>query len=165
MTPRKHAHCSWCGAAFADAPFPRTCARCRRTTWLNPLPVAVLALPVDDGVLVIRRNEGAGRGELALPGGFIEVGETWQQACARELFEETGVTIDAAAVQDLAVRSSPDGFLLVFGLGPVVREAALPPFTVGAEISERLVVREPVPLAFPLHEELLRLALARRRPG
>lgn len=160
---RKHAHCSWCGAAFPDVPFPRTCTRCHRTTWLNPLPVAVLVLPVDDGVLLIRRNEGTGKGELALPGGFIDAGETWQQACARELFEETGIRITAAAVESFAVRSSSDGFLLVFGRGPALREADLPPFVPGREISERRVARDFVRLAFPLHEEMLRLAL-RKQP-
>ncbi|MEW6432420.1 MAG: NUDIX domain-containing protein [Myxococcota bacterium] len=161
MNFRKHAHCSWCGAAFPDGPFPRTCTHCRRTTWLNPLPVAVLVLPVDDGVLVIRRNEGAGKGELALPGGFIDLGETWQEACARELYEETGIRIAAETVESLGVRSAPDGFLLVFGRGPWLREADLPPFVAGPEIAERRVVREPVKLAFALHEEMLRLALGR----
>ena len=158
---KKHAHCSWCGAAFPDVPFPRTCTRCRRTTWLNPLPVAVLVLPVDDGVLVIRRNEGTGKGELALPGGFIDAGESWQEACARELYEETGITIGAETVESFGVRSASDGFLLVFGKGPLLREADLPPFVAGSEISERRVVREVVKLAFPLHEEMLRLALRR----
>jgi 8-oxo-dGTP pyrophosphatase MutT (NUDIX family) len=156
---RKHAHCSWCGAAFPDGPFPRTCTRCKRTTWLNPLPVAVLLLPVDDGILLIRRNEGTGKGHLALPGGFIDLGETWQQACARELREETRVEVDASAVELFGVRSASDGFLLVFGRGPRLRAADLPAFTPGPEIAERLVVTAPVPLAFPLHEEMLKLAL------
>jgi len=160
---RKHGHCSWCGAAFPDTPFPRTCARCKRTTWLNPLPVAVLVLPVDDGVLVIRRNEGAGKGHLALPGGFIDAGESWQQACARELHEETRIVIAPDAVELFGVRSSDDGFLLVFGRGPRLREVDLPAFSPGSEIAERRVVREVVPLAFPLHEEMLRLALGASR--
>lgn len=160
---RKHGHCSWCGAAFPEAPFPRTCARCRRTTFLNPLPVAVLLLPVDDGVLVIRRNEGTGKGHLALPGGFMDLGESWQQACARELREETRVVVAPEAVELFGVRSAPDGFLLVFGRGPRLREADLPAFAPGSEISERLVVTAPVPLAFPLHEEMLQLALGARR--
>ncbi|MEW5743018.1 MAG: NUDIX domain-containing protein [Myxococcota bacterium] len=158
---RKHGHCSWCGAEFPDTPFPRTCQSCKRTTWLNPLPVAVLLLPVDDGFLLIRRAEATGHGKLALPGGFIDLGETWQRACARELFEETGITISADEVTCAGVRSSPDGFLLVFGRGPRLREVDLPAFVPNAEISERLVTRAPVPLAFTLHEEMLRQAFAR----
>ena len=160
----KHSHCSWCGGAFAaDSAWPRTCPRCNRMTWLNPLPVAVLVQPVDEGVLVIRRGEASGRGLLALPGGFIDHGETWQQACARELREETGLEIDSATVRELAVRSSPDGFLLVFGVAPRLTASALPPFTPSSEILERLVVTSPIPLAFSLHEEILRLAFAAPR--
>jgi len=157
----KHSHCSWCGGPFTSPTWPRHCSRCGRTTWLNPLPVAVLVLPVDEGVLLIRRGEGTGRGQLALPGGFMDQKETWQQACARELFEETAIRIEPTGITELGVRSSPDGFLLVFGRAQRVTEASLPPFVPSSETLERLVVREPVPLAFPLHEEMLRLVLQR----
>src|SRR5205814_8192464 len=91
MKLKKHSHCSYCGAAYpADAPFPRTCSPCGNTTWVNPIPVAVCLLPVDGGLLVIRRAIPPKVGELALPGGYVDLSETWQQAAARELEEETG---------------------------------------------------------------------------
>ena len=80
---QKNSHCSYCGARFAeDGPWPRRCAACANVSYLNPLPVAVLLQPVDDGLLVIRRAI-APVGRLALPGGFIDVGESWQAAAAR----------------------------------------------------------------------------------
>ena len=43
----QHAHCSYCGNRYDDGlPWPRTCAGCGETTWSNPLPVAVVLLPV-----------------------------------------------------------------------------------------------------------------------
>jgi ADP-ribose pyrophosphatase YjhB (NUDIX family) len=42
-------------------------------------------------VLLIRRS---GEGSWGVPGGGIEVGETWQQAARRECQEETGRDID-----------------------------------------------------------------------
>lgn len=42
-------------------------------------------------VLLIRRGRPPYKGRYALPGGFIEIGETAEAACRRELEEETGI--------------------------------------------------------------------------
>lgn len=98
----RHAHCGPCGARFPEGlAFPRRCAACGHVTYVNPVPVAVLLLPVDDGLLVIRRAIEPRKGQLALPGGFIDLGESWQAAAARELREETGH--EAAALRLLGV--------------------------------------------------------------
>ncbi len=158
----RHAYCSWCGTRFAaHAAWPRTCVRCQHQSYLNPLPVAVLVQPVDDGVLLIRRGEpGRGHGSLALPGGFIERGETWQHACARELFEEANISIAPETIEQFRVSSTPDGFLIVVGKAPSLREVDLPAFMPTAESLERVVVSAPQPLAFAMHEEVLRDVLS-----
>ncbi|MEV6038287.1 NUDIX domain-containing protein [Nonomuraea sp. NPDC052116] len=155
MTTR-NSHCSFCGTAYVpDQDWPRTCAGCGNTSYLNPLPVAVMALPVDQGLLVIRRDVEPHRGELALPGGFIDLGESWQQAAARELREETGVIVEADDVRLFDVLSAPDGTVLIFGLGPRTSSAALPPVTATAETTEWLVIDRPQELAFPLHTRMV----------
>jgi len=155
MTQR-NSHCGYCGHPFdAAAPWPRTCAQCGQISYLNPLLVAVTLVPVDDGLLVVRRGIQPGRGQLALPGGYINHDETWQAACAREVREETGVTIDPALIRPFAVRSAlhsvPDSSLLVFGLAPQLRQSELPPFQLDAETLEVLILNEPTDLAFSLH--------------
>ncbi len=151
-----HSHCGSCGARFDPAaPWPRTCAACGATTHRNPLPVAVLLVPVDlDGVLLVQRAiPPLG---LALPGGFIELGEGWQEAAVREAREETGLSIDAAAVRELRVLSAPDGTLLVFGLAPPVPAAALDAFVPSPEVSGLVVADGPrEDLVFPLHAQVL----------
>ena len=42
-------------------------------------------------VLLVRRANPPFKGHYALPGGFVEIGEMVEQACRRELMEETGV--------------------------------------------------------------------------
>jgi ADP-ribose pyrophosphatase YjhB (NUDIX family) len=152
----RNAHCGYCGGTYEkDQAWPRTCGHCQNTAFRNPLPVVVVLLPVDGGLLTIRRNIEPRRGELALPGGFINFGEDWRHAGARELWEETGIQIDPEHLREYRILSTPDGStLLIFAVAPELPE--LPEFIANDECSEQVVIREPVPLAFPLHEQVVR---------
>jgi ADP-ribose pyrophosphatase YjhB (NUDIX family) len=159
---QKDSHCSYCGRPFADgAAWPRTCAGCDSVSYKNPLPVAVLLLPVDGGLLTVRRGIPPQIGKLSLPGGFIDFGETWQEAAVRELSEETNVVVPADEVEEFRVRSSPGGHLLVFGIARPRRSEELPPFVPNEESTERVVLAGPTELAFPLHTEAARLFFER----
>lgn len=152
-----HRHCGTCGGPFADLTWPRACAACGATTWRNPTPVAVLVVPVLGGGVVLIRRRLAPPG-LALPGGFVDHGESWQAAAARELREEAGLVVDPGGVRHARTVSSPDGTrVLIFGVSAPVAE--LPPWTPGEpnhEIDERLVTHAPIELVFPLHTDVLR---------
>jgi ADP-ribose pyrophosphatase YjhB (NUDIX family) len=153
----QHSHCSYCGHPFEiDQAWPRLCAACGNTSFINPVPVAVVLLPVDDGVLVVRRNIPPQIGQLALPGGYINRGESWQQAGARELAEETDIVIQPSDLREFRVKSAPGSTtLLVFGLAPPQRSHDLPPFTPNEETQEISVVQAPQELAFSTHTEAL----------
>jgi ADP-ribose pyrophosphatase YjhB (NUDIX family) len=160
---RQHSHCSFCGSPFHDNQrWPRNCAVCNSKSYRNPLPVTVVLLPVDDGLLLIRRGAAPRQGQLALPGGFIEIHETWQQAAARELREEAGVVVSADLIGEFGVHSTHDGYLLVFGLGPQLRESDLPPFIPNKEAGARVIIGAPAELAFPLHTEAVARFFAKR---
>ena len=151
-------HCSYCGTRYSEGiSWPRICTGCGETTWSNPLPVAVVLLPVTDedgrtGLVVVRRDIEPFRGEIALPGGFIETGESWTEAAIRELREETGLLAGPEEVSLFDVHSSYNGHsLLVFGLLPPRRAETLPPSAPTEEATEWLVLTEPTPLCFPTH--------------
>ena len=56
-------------------------------------------------LLLVRRGHPPFKGKYALPGGFVEIGETVEEACRRELMEETGVK--AGRLRLLGVYSDP----------------------------------------------------------
>ena len=58
-----------------------------------------------DSVLLIQRKFSPFQGQWALPGGFVEIGETTENAVIREFFEETGVK--AAVKRLVGVYSDP----------------------------------------------------------
>jgi 8-oxo-dGTP diphosphatase len=55
------------------------------------LAVDCIAFDAKGRVLLIKRGHPPFEGEYALPGGFVDVGESVEDACRRELMEETGV--------------------------------------------------------------------------
>ena len=162
----KNSHCSHCGHLFRKyEPWPKRCTKCGNVTFLNPIPVAVVLVPVDEGLIVIRRNIEPWRGMLALPGGYINLGETWQEAAVREVYEETGIELQTDEIREFGVRSAMDGTLLIFGLARARSFSSIPPFTATDESSERLVLTEPHELAFELHMEMVEIFFRTKAKG
>jgi 8-oxo-dGTP diphosphatase len=77
-------------------------------TYRNPSPTADIIIELIDRperpiILVERQNEPFG---WAIPGGFIDEGETVEQAARREALEETG--LEVSLVELLGVYSDPE---------------------------------------------------------
>lgn len=167
--------CSRCGTAFETTDsYPRKCAGpgCGLETWANPVPVAVVLVPIErgdrTGLLVIRRGIEPKPGKLAIVGGFVDAGESWQAAGVREVREETGVEISADLEPFWFTSTEPrPNRVLLFATAPRIAAAGLTPFAATDETTERGAVFGPGGLedifAFPLHVEAARRYFAARR--
>ena len=75
------------------------------TKYANPTPTVDVILQRDSRVLMIRRRKDPFKDRLALPGGFINEGETAEEAMKREAIEETSLEVEPVDI--LGVYSDP----------------------------------------------------------
>ena len=68
------------------------CPKCDFINYKNPLPVALAIAVRGKEILLIQRGLPPKKGMWGSPSGFIESGETPEEACLRELKEETGIS-------------------------------------------------------------------------
>lgn len=69
------------------------CPHCQQTIQLfrNPVPTVDVIIEIDDHIVLIeRKNPPLG---WALPGGFVDYGESFETAALREAQEETGLSV------------------------------------------------------------------------
>ncbi|MGA5823069.1 NUDIX domain-containing protein [Kitasatospora sp. NPDC094028] len=161
---RPHSHCHFCGTAYPPGTreWPRTCPGCAEISYRNPLPVTIAVLPVirpdaEPALVVIRRTIEPRSGELAFPGGYMDYGENWQQACVRELREETGIEADPADATLISTASDPNGrFVFLCGLLPARPLAELPPSVPTDETEGWLLATADTTLVWDFHTDILR---------
>ena len=71
----------------------------------NPTPTVDIILERDSNVLMVRRKNDPFKDHLSLPGGFVNEGETVEDAMKREAMEET--SLEVHPIDILGVYSDP----------------------------------------------------------
>ena len=88
-------YCANCGLKnkreYIDGNIRFHCPSCKEIHYENPKPTATLICPRGNSILLGRRAFDPGKGEWGLPGGFMELNETLEEAAMRELKEETNL--------------------------------------------------------------------------
>lgn len=90
--------CPKCGSsAFLENDFKsKRCKECGFTYYFNPLAATVAIIMNSKGeILVATRSKEPAKGTLDLPGGFCDSYETAEEGVAREVLEETGLTVSS----------------------------------------------------------------------
>lgn len=74
---------------------------------------SVTGIVIKDGkVLLVRHTYGDGKGLLIVPGGYVEYGETPQDALKRELLEETSIVVEPKKI--IAIRFNSHDWYIAF---------------------------------------------------
>ena len=113
--------CSYCGQRLIEKSFEKRvhwyCPKCDRIHYENPLPaVAALVLNQKNQLLLVKRSVEPAKGTWCLPGGFIEIDESIEEAVLRELEEETGLKGEIRGLVDFfSQRNRHYGAILIFG--------------------------------------------------
>ncbi|MEM7126697.1 MAG: NUDIX domain-containing protein [Chloroflexota bacterium] len=116
--------------------------------------------PVGNQVLLIRRAIEPYIGKRALPGRYVDFGESWQEAAVRELWEETGIEEASHSMKLVAVYKGWHGAtMLVFAEAPSIEPADVSLDATNSEVSEMMLCHPSqltdVDFAFPLHREVV----------
>jgi NAD+ diphosphatase len=112
---RRHGHCSVCGCATGvmNGGLVRECPRCRTHHFPRTDPVVIMLVTRGDRVL-LGRQESWPPGRYSALAGFVEPGESLEEAVAREVAEEAGVEIGAPAYLSSQPWPFPESLMLGF---------------------------------------------------
>ncbi len=165
------AHCPRCAAprSTEEDAVRFACGACGFVYYYNvAVSSSVLVVAADGAALFIRRARDPGKDKLAIPGGFIDRGETAEAAAIRELREEAGVRLTSvsflASFPNLyAYRGVEYPVVDLFFVAEVPTRAASPLDDVTEIVWADPASLTDSDLAFPSHPRALAAFLAQRR--
>ncbi len=156
MKPATHCHC--CGTPYNDQQnWPRVCPSCANHLWPRTDTVAVLLQPVLNdttgkmGLIIVERGIEPFIGQFALPGGFLNPGESIEDGALREMFEETGIQ----STDPVYIKSCPIPGQVITFFKATVKRAQTIVFVPSHETPSYRITYEPELLCFPTHTQIV----------
>jgi len=131
---RRHKHCANCGEPTdaVEGGWKRSCPACKAEHFPRTDPVVIMVAVHGDRCM-LGRGATWPKGVFSALAGFLEPGETIEEACARELFEEAG--LKATSVRYHSTQPWPYPSSLMIGLiAEVDGDQATPDQTELAEV-------------------------------
>lgn len=86
-------YCGRCGGKLEyDSPISKKCVACGHTVWPG-LQIAIIVLVKKGEEVLLVQSKGFKADYMGLVAGFVETGETLEQAVRREIMEETNIKV------------------------------------------------------------------------
>jgi len=129
----RHGHCAVCGAVseMAEAGYKRACPSCKAEHFPRTDPVVIMLATLGDKAF-LGRQKMFPKGMFSALAGFIEPGESIEEAVARELDEEAGLSVNSVRYHSTQPWPFPSSLMI-----GCIAEAAGEDFHIdGIELSE-----------------------------
>jgi 8-oxo-dGTP diphosphatase len=107
MSQPEYNFCPRCGGRLElrvvkkGEPERLVCRQCSFIFYLGPKLVAAVICEMDGGIVMTQRAIEPGYGKWTFPGGFMDRGETAEDAASREAREEAGVEVEVGEILGL----------------------------------------------------------------
>ncbi len=112
-------YCGCCGAPLVDDPAEgfkagaRRCSACGQIFYPHISPAIIVAI-IKDKKLLLAHNARFPSGRFGLIAGFVEAGESLEEACRREIREETGMEVRNLRYRCSQTWPFPDSLMLAY---------------------------------------------------
>ena len=126
---------------------------------VTPLLAVDAVILFQDGIVLIKRDNPPFAGSYALPGGFVEVGETVEAAVVREACEETGLVIELQGLVGIYSNPARDPRGHVVSAAFLAKGSGVLLAGSDARFAKVFPLESLPPLAFD-HDEIIRDALS-----
>lgn len=115
---RNQRYCGACGGATEqrEGGHMRVCRGCGKEWFprIEPAVIALVEAPGEPRRCLLARHAGAAEGGFAAIAGFVEIGESLEEAVRREVREETGVEVGSVTYQASQAWPFPAGLMVGF---------------------------------------------------
>jgi 8-oxo-dGTP diphosphatase len=130
------------------------CQVCDFVNWNNPKPVTATVIPLDGGIVLVKRKVEPFVDDWCLPGGFMETAEHPAESAAREVFEETGLEVRVSRLLDATAPGRGINVVMLFYEAMVIGGKLV----AGDDASEVACFKQhelPTNIAFDLHRQAI----------
>jgi 8-oxo-dGTP diphosphatase len=159
-------YCQRCGGEMVDRTIERktrrACPACGFIAFQDPKVAAAVLVVLDGGLVLVKRGAEPERGRWAFPSGFVDRGESVEDAAAREMKEETGLDVSITGLVGLYSETGSPVILAVYS-AEVIRGSLSPGHD--ADDAATFPISDLPSLPFPHDDQILRDWRAMRSPN